>query len=48
MKKIVLDTNAYIHYLSGDQNVLKTIAKADIVYMSIFVMGELYAGQRNR
>ncbi len=44
MKKIILDTNAYVKFLTGDQNVFHFIAKSSIVYMSIFVLGELYAG----
>ncbi len=44
MKKIMLDTNAYVGFLAGDQNVLHFITKSSIVYMSIFVLGELYAG----
>lgn len=44
MKRILLDTNAYVRFLSGDQNVLNVLARTDIVYMSIFVLGELYAG----
>ncbi len=46
MKKILLDTNAYVKYLMGDENVLNLLSKADIVYLSIFVLGELYAGFR--
>lgn len=42
--KILLDTNAYTALLSGDESVLAALASADIVYMSIFVLGELYAG----
>jgi tRNA(fMet)-specific endonuclease VapC len=44
MNKILLDTNAYSSYLEGDEHVLHTLSKAGIVYMSIFVLGELYAG----
>ncbi len=44
MKEIILDTNAYSRYLAGDENVLNALAKTDTVYMSIFVLGELYAG----
>ena len=44
MKKIIIDTNAYSRFLGGDENVLKALGKAEIVYMSIFVLGELYAG----
>lgn len=44
MKKILLDTNAYTKYLSGDEEILDMLGMADIIYMSIFVLGELYAG----
>jgi tRNA(fMet)-specific endonuclease VapC len=44
MKRILLDTNAYSHLLAGDKKVLSLLAESDVVYMSIFVLGELYAG----
>jgi len=44
MKKILLDTNAYSNYLRGNEKVLDALSKADIVYASIFVLGELYSG----
>ena len=44
MRKILLDTNAYTAYLAGDREVLRVLAEADIIYLSIFVQGELYAG----
>ena len=44
MKKIILDTNAYTRLLAGDEDVLDIISTADTLYMSIFVLGELYAG----
>lgn len=44
MKKILLDTNAYIRLLAGDDSVLDVVASAEAVFMSIFVLGELYAG----
>ena len=44
MKKIVLDTNAYTRLLIGEEDVLDIIGMADTIYMSIFVLGELYAG----
>lgn len=44
MKKIILDTNAYAGLLAGDQDVLSAISAAEIVYMSVFVLGELHAG----
>ena len=44
MKKIVLDTNAYTRLLTGEEDVLDIIGTAETVYMSIFVLGELFAG----
>ena len=46
MKKVVLDTNGYSALLQGDEKVLEAIAKAEIVYMSAIVLGELFAGFR--
>jgi predicted nucleic acid-binding protein len=46
MKKILLDTNAYVAYLTGDEKILKSLAGADVVYVSVFVAGELYFGFR--
>lgn len=44
MKKIILDTNAYTQLLAGREAVLDIISTAETLYMSIFVLGELYAG----
>jgi tRNA(fMet)-specific endonuclease VapC len=44
VRTILLDTNAYSSYLAGDERVFDVLTKAEIVYMSIFVLGELYAG----
>lgn len=44
MSSILLDTNAYIRYLGGDQRVLDELGRADTVFMSVFVLGELFAG----
>lgn len=46
MKNILLDTNCYTAYLAGDERVLNALAEAEAVYMSIFVLGELFAGFR--
>lgn len=46
MNKIVLDTNAYIAFLAGDEEVLTSMARAGIVFLSVFVLGELEAGFR--
>jgi tRNA(fMet)-specific endonuclease VapC len=44
MKNILLDTNCYAAYLSGDARILDVLAGADKVWMSAVVLGELYAG----
>jgi tRNA(fMet)-specific endonuclease VapC len=44
VKKIILDTNAYSRLLVGDEKVLDALSEAETVYMSIFVLGELFAG----
>jgi len=46
MKKILLDTNAYVRFLIGDEKVLSWLSQADCVHMSVIVLGELYAGFR--
>jgi len=44
MNKILLDTSAFVRFLRGDEKVMTCLAQADSVYMSVFVLGELYAG----
>lgn len=44
MKNILLDTNAYVRFLRGDEKIMTYLAQADRVYMSVFVLGELFAG----
>jgi tRNA(fMet)-specific endonuclease VapC len=44
MKTLLLDTNAYNRYVAGASSVLEAIRQVDIVYMSIFVLGELWYG----
>jgi tRNA(fMet)-specific endonuclease VapC len=46
MRNILLDTNCYSAYLAGDERVLDVLSEAESVYMSIFVLGELFAGFR--
>lgn len=46
MKKILLDTNAFTRFLAGDEKVLSYLGRADKVFMSVFVLGELFAGFR--
>jgi tRNA(fMet)-specific endonuclease VapC len=44
MKKIILDTNAYSAFLSGNEDVFSSIKDSEIIYISAIVIGELFAG----
>ena len=44
LKRVLLDTNAYSRLVSGDERVLDVLGEAETVYLSIFVLGELFAG----
>jgi tRNA(fMet)-specific endonuclease VapC len=44
--KMENDSYAYVGYLRGDTKVLNYLGRAECVYVSVFVMGELYAGFR--
>lgn len=46
MKKILLDTNAFVALFRGDKGVLDYINHADRVYASVIAIGELLAGFR--
>jgi len=46
MHTILLDTNAITALFQGESDVLNAVAKADCVYMSAVVIGELEAGFR--
>jgi len=46
MKNMVLDTNCYAAYRAGDHRVLEALVAAETVWMSVVVLGELYAGFR--
>jgi tRNA(fMet)-specific endonuclease VapC len=44
MRKMLIDTSAYSHLLLGSADALKALEHADLVYLSVFVLAELYAG----
>lgn len=44
MRKVLLDTNAYSAYRKGDDRVLEALSEADRVFVSVFVLGELFYG----
>ncbi len=46
MKKVLLDTNGYSALFKGEEKILETIGSADIVFISVIVLGELYGGFR--
>lgn len=44
VKKILLDTNAYIDFLRGNRQILEVMSDCESLFMSFFVLGELYCG----
>jgi tRNA(fMet)-specific endonuclease VapC len=44
MKKVLLDINAYTALRRGDETILDVLGRAETVYMSAIVLGELHAG----
>lgn len=44
MRKLLLDTNAYSAFKSGNQEVLSIIQHTDILYINPIILGELMAG----
>jgi tRNA(fMet)-specific endonuclease VapC len=44
MKRIILDTNAFVKYLQGDEKVPGALTEAQTEYCSVMVIGELLAG----
>jgi len=46
MSRVLLDSNAYARYVSGDRVVGAALGNADGVLLSVIVLGELLAGFR--
>lgn len=46
MRSVLLDTNAFTALFRGDKAVLDALARAECVYASVVVLGELEAGFR--
>ena len=44
MRKILLDTSAYIAFFSGDKKVFSAISSAEDIYVPAVVAGELHSG----
>jgi tRNA(fMet)-specific endonuclease VapC len=44
LKRILLDTSAFIRYLQGDNAVQDMLSQAEIAYCSVVMIGELLAG----
>jgi tRNA(fMet)-specific endonuclease VapC len=42
--RLLVDTNALSRFFAGDQRVLAAMMQAEQVNLSVFVLGELYAG----
>ena len=44
MKRLLIDTNIYSHALRGNQTVIKTLQKAEVIGISSISIGELFSG----
>lgn len=44
MTKLLVDTSAYSRLLLGNADVREALERASVVYMSVFVLAELYFG----
>ncbi|MDH5718149.1 MAG: type II toxin-antitoxin system VapC family toxin [Spirochaetia bacterium] len=44
MKKILIDTNIYSALLKGEKSLLEVFSKANLIYLSVFVIAELLSG----
>lgn len=44
MSRLLIDTSAYSRLLAGDADVRKALEHAELVYVSVFVLAELYFG----
>jgi tRNA(fMet)-specific endonuclease VapC len=44
MTSLLLDTNAWTRYAAGDAGVREALRDVDIVFLSVFVLGELLEG----
>ena len=44
MTKILLDTNAYSEFMSGNKLVFDSIIEAEEIYISTIMLGELFSG----
>ena len=44
MSRILIDTSAYSRLLLGNTEVQQALETADLVYVSVFVLAELYVG----
>jgi tRNA(fMet)-specific endonuclease VapC len=47
MKKVLIDTNIYSLAMKGDDNVVDTLKKIDLIGFTAVSVGELYAGFKN-
>lgn len=46
MNKLLIDTNAYTAFMTGNEAVLFSLAEAATTFLSVIVIGELHAGFR--
>jgi predicted nucleic acid-binding protein len=44
IKRLMIDTNIYIEYLKGNEDIKNILDFADIVAFSVISIGEIFAG----
>ena len=46
IKRVLIDTNIYIEFLRGDENINNILSSADFIAFSVISIGEILAGFR--
>ena len=44
IKRVLIDTNIYIEFLRGDENINNILSSADLIAFSVISIGEMLAG----
>jgi len=44
IKRVLIDTNIYIEFLRGDENINNILSSADLIAFSVISIGEILAG----
>lgn len=47
IKRVLIDTNIYIEFMRGNEEIIKTLQSAEIISFSVISIAELLAGFKN-